>query len=224
MTDSDWHNLAVLLCYWIAYFALHSILASLWAKRRITFRFPSLIPPYRLIYNGISTLLLLPIIWHLYLHPGPMLWRWQGVAALLANGLAVLAILGFIRSLRYYDTDEFMGLRQLHAGRQNVEDQEHFTISPFHRFVRHPWYFFGLVIIWTRDMQAATLLSGIMMTLYLIIGSRLEEQKLLVYHGEIYRRYMQRVPGLFPCPWKFLSTDASRELLERTQPQNEPLP
>ena len=25
-----------------------------------------------------------------------------------------------------------------------------------------------------------------------------------INHGEIYRRYRQRVPGLFPLPWKHL--------------------
>ena len=35
--------------------------------------------------------------------------------------------------------------------------------------------------------------------------ARLEEKKLLVYHGDTYRRYMARVPGLIPLPWKSLT-------------------
>lgn len=212
MTDSAWHDLALLLCYWLAYFVLHSLLASLGVKRRLAAFRPALMPAYRLAFNALSVLLLLPILWHMFQHPGPWLWRWEGEAAWLANGLALLACLGFIRSLRYYDTEEFLGLRQLRAHTRSVEDQEHFHLSPFHRFVRHPWYFFGLILVWTRDMNASMLLSGAMITLYFIIGSRLEEQKLLVYHGEVYRRYMQRVPGLFPLPWKFLRADEAQEL------------
>ncbi len=212
MTDSAWHDLALLLCYWLAYFALHSLLASLGVKRRLAAARPALMPAYRLAFNTLSVLLLLPILWHMFQHPGPWLWRWEGIAAWLANGLALLACLGFARSLKYYDTKEFLGLRQLRAHTRSVEDQEHFHLSPFHRFVRHPWYFFGLTLLWTRDMNASMLLSAAMITLYFIIGSRLEEQKLLVYHGEVYHRYMQRVPGLFPLPWKFLSVDEAQKL------------
>lgn len=212
MTDSAWHDLALLLSYWLAYFVLHSLLASLGVKRRLAAFRPALMPAYRLAFNTLSVLLLLPILWHMFQHPGPWLWRWEGMAAWLANGIALLACLGFIRSLRYYDTEEFLGLRQLRAHTRSVEDQEHFHLSPFHRFVRHPWYFFGLILVWTRDMNTSMLLSGAMITLYFIIGSRLEEQKLLVYHGEVYRRYLQKVPGLFPLPGKFLSTDEVQEL------------
>jgi hypothetical protein len=52
--------------------------------------------------------------------------------------------------------------------------------------------------------------SYVSLTLYFIVGSRLEEQKLIRYHGEIYRR--ERVPGLVPLPWKFLR-DADLEEL-----------
>jgi protein-S-isoprenylcysteine O-methyltransferase Ste14 len=46
--------------------------------------------------------------------------------------------------------------------------------------------------------------AAILMTFYFVIGSRLEERKLLRYHGEIYHRYRERVPGLVPLPWKYL--------------------
>ena len=94
-----------------------------------------------------------------------------------------------------------------------VEDQEHFVISPLHRFVRHPWYFLGMVIIWTRDMNAAFLVTAAAVSIYFIIGSKLEERKLIVYYGDVYRRYMQRVSGLFPVPWRVLSRREGREIM-----------
>src|SRR5512141_3333028 len=170
-------------------------------------------PYYRLTFNVLASLLLLPIVWLTYRDTGPVLWRWQGIAAWLANGLALAAIFGFWLSLRSYDMREFLGLRQLQLHVRKVEDQEHFHLSRFHRFVRHPWYFFGLVLIWTRDMGVSTLLSSVFITLYFVVGSLLEERKLLVYHGETYRRYMARVPGLIPLPWKFLTEDEAEALL-----------
>lgn len=218
MNESAWHNIVLLAFCWLGYFALHSVLASLAVKRRVAAASPQLMPYYRLTFNILASLLILPILWLTYSDPGPLLWRWQGAAAWLANGLALAAIAGFLLSLKTYDMQEFLGLRQLQLNVSNVEDQEHFHLSPLHRYVRHPWYFFGLVLLWTRDMNATTLLSGVFITLYLIIGSRMEEQKLLVYHGDIYRRYMARVPGLIPLPWKYLTAAQANAL---SKPQND---
>jgi protein-S-isoprenylcysteine O-methyltransferase Ste14 len=45
----------------------------------------------------------------------------------------------------------------------------------------------------------------LVMTTYFIVGSKLEERKLIAYHGERYRRYMEKVAGLVPLPWKIIS-------------------
>ncbi len=219
MTESAWPNMALLSFSWIGYFILHSVLASLAVKRRAAAACPNLMRYYRLAFNILAVLLLLPILWLTYHDPGPVLWRWQGIAAWLANGLALAALFGFWLSLRSYDMQEFLGLRQLRSRIARVEDQEHFHLSRFHRFVRHPWYFFGLVMVWTRDMSAATLLSSAMITVYFIVGSRLEEKKLLVYHGDTYRRYMASVPGLVPLPWRSLTGEEADALLEQSKTQ-----
>ncbi|ADE11454.1 methyltransferase family protein [Sideroxydans lithotrophicus] len=213
MTESAWQNVVLLAICWIGYFALHSALASLTVKRKVAAAWPKLMPYYRLTFNLLASLLILPILWLTYRDPGPLLWHWQGATAWLANGLALAALFGFWLSLKSYDMQEFLGLRQLRLHLRKVEDQEHFHLSPFHRHVRHPWYFFGLVLVWTRDMNATTLLSSVFITLYFVIGSRLEEQKLLTYHGDTYRRYMARVPGLIPLPWKSLTAEEARVLL-----------
>lgn len=205
-------NMAVLTFLWLGYFSLHSILASLKAKGWVAANYPELMPLYRLSYNFLAVLLLLPILWWMVLKPGPVMWAWQGFAAWLANGLALAAIAGFIVSLKAYDSGEFLGLRQWRSRCRLVADQESFHLSPFHRHVRHPWYFFGLVLIWTRDMNATMLLSSVMMTAYFIIGSRLEEKKLVVYYGDIYQQYMRQVSGLFPLPWKSLTAKEAVEL------------
>jgi protein-S-isoprenylcysteine O-methyltransferase Ste14 len=212
MTDAVWRDLALVAICWIAYFALHSALASLTVKRKVATAWPGLMPWYRLGFNLLASLLIVPILWLSWLDPGPSLWRWQGTAAWLANGLALAALLGFWLSLKHYDMQEFLGLRQLRHQVLKVEDQEHLQISPFHRFVRHPWYFFGLILLWTRDMSATTLLTSVLVTLYFAIGSRMEERKLLVYHGDAYRRYMARVPGLIPRPWKYLTKEEAETL------------
>jgi protein-S-isoprenylcysteine O-methyltransferase Ste14 len=202
----------VLAAAWVAYFVIHSIVASLGLKRLVASRWPELMPAYRLLFNALALLLLLPPMVLMYRLKGEFLWQWAGLGVWLANGLALLAVFGFLWSLRYYDGMEFFGLRQWWVGTRTVEDQEAFHISPLHRFVRHPWYALALVLIWTREMDPALLLSATLITLYFIIGSKLEEAKLVIYHGDIYKRYRKQVSAFIPLPWRFLSKASAKEL------------
>ena len=198
-----------LLFAWLLYFVLHSALASRAVKHWIAARLPGFAPYYRLAYNLAATLLLIPPLWLLHTSQAAPLWTWHGAGRWLADGLALAAVAGFWWSLRYYDTRGFLGLRQAHSPGQRPR----FSLSPLHRFVRHPWYFFGLIIIWTRDMDPAWLVSCIAITLYFAIGSRLEEQKLVEEFGDLYRHYQRRVPGLLPLPGRHLSRDEAAEII-----------
>ncbi|OOZ37601.1 methyltransferase family protein [Solemya velesiana gill symbiont] len=202
----------ILVGVWLLYFVIHSILASLAVKRWFAARWPTLMPAYRLGFNGLALILLIPPLYLIFSATGPYLWQWTGIGWWLVNGLALVAVFGFALSLRYYDGGEFLGLRQWRERERCVEDQENFHISPLHRYVRHPWYSLGLVLIWTRDMNQEFLATAVMATLYFILGSRLEERKLIAYHGDIYRRYMDRVPGLMPLPWRYLSREQADRL------------
>jgi protein-S-isoprenylcysteine O-methyltransferase Ste14 len=195
---------------WIAYGVLHSLLASFAAKDWVARCWPSAVPYYRLAFNIVATITALPLAWAIYAIPGEPLWRWSGPWWWLANGLAAAAVVGFLVSTRAYDMDEFLGLRQIREQDRATADREGFTLSFFHRFVRHPWYFFGLVIIWTRDTNAAWLVSAVAITLYFAIGSWLEERKLIAIHGDAYRRYRDKVPALVPLPWKNLSAEEAQ--------------
>jgi len=211
--DIPFVRLGLLILVWLAYFALHSLLASLGLKRWVASERPRWMRAYRLAYNALALLLLVPPLWLTYLDRGPWLWAWTGFGWWLANGLAAVAILGLLWSLRWYDGSEFLGLRQWREGVRTAEDQERFHLSPLHRHVRHPWYSLGLVIVWTRDMDPTFLVTAVMITLYFVVGSRLEERKLIVYHGDAYRRYRRLVPGLIPLPWKFLSREQAHRLI-----------
>ncbi len=190
---------------WIAYFSLHSALASRTAKQWVAARWPAAMAGYRIAFNISATLLLLPLLWAVLFWPSPSLWRFHGWAGWIADGLALAAVAGFIWTTRYYAMDEFLGTRQWREGEHGTEEADHLAISPLHRWVRHPWYTLGLVILWTRDMDTLRLTSALLITGYLVIGSRLEERKLLAHYGERYRRYCRQVPGILPRPWRRLT-------------------
>ncbi len=195
---------------WIAYYLLHSLLAMDRTKEAVRRRWPGLARWYRLGYNTISVLLLPVPLAVLAQRQGETLWSWTGTAGLMANGAAALAALAFLASLSAYDLRAFLGLR---AEKSDDETRgEELSISLFHRFVRHPWYFFGLVILWTREMDPALLVAALVTTAYMVIGSRLEENRLILEHGERYLSYRRAVAGLIPLPWKILSAAEAQEL------------
>lgn len=190
---------------WLLYAVLHSLLADLRIKAALTAHVPGFAPWYRLAYNAVALLTALPLMWLMWSAPGAELWAWNGAWAWLGNGLAAAALFGAMQSSKAYAMNDFLGLGVL-GGDKSIE-REVFRLSTPHRFVRHPWYSFGLVIVWTRDMNAAMLVSALAITLYFVLGSWLEEQKLIAIHGDTYRRYRERVPGLLPLPWKYLGRD-----------------
>ena len=63
-------------------------------------------------------------------------------------------------------------------------------------------------------MNAPLLVSAVVVTLYFVVGSRLEENKLVAMHGDTYREYRRRVPGLVPLPWKWLSVAEAAALVQ----------
>ena len=193
-------QLLTLALLWAGYFGTHSLLASHGCKRWCERRWPRLAQRYRLAYNLIAVLLLIPPLALTHALAGPPLWRWEGIWKWVADGLAVAALAGFWLASRAYDMPSFLGLKP----QPPIVEGAPLGLSPLHRHVRHPWYSLGLVLIWTRDMDAAFLTTALCITLYLIVGSRLEDAKLEKEIGEAYRRYRAAVPGLIPrlTPWR----------------------
>jgi protein-S-isoprenylcysteine O-methyltransferase Ste14 len=65
--------------------------------------------------------------------------------------------------------------------------------------MRHPLYTGGIILIWlTPLMTVNTLTLNIIVTLYLIIGARFEESRLLHEFGQAYADYQRQVPMLIP--------------------------
>ena len=62
-------------------------------------------------------------------------------------------------------------------------------------------------------MNVSFLISAILLSLYFILGSRLEEKKLIVFHGDRYRLYRKYVAALVPLPWRFLSKEKLAEIV-----------
>ena len=200
-----WSQLLIVFIAWVLYFVSHSWLAANATKQFFIQRFHLNQRIYRLFYVILAFVLLLPLAYLVWTDSSPVLWRYQGWLKLGLDSVAVVALAGFFIVARCYDMVTFLGFA---TAKQN----QGFKISWLHRYVRHPWYFLGLLIIWTRDMSALWLLSCLCITVYLIIGSRLEENKMIAEYGEAYRYYKQRVVGLFIVPGRYMDDEALRKL------------
>ena len=212
---------AVLAVAWLVYFVLHSVLASHLMKSWTATHFPRANGYYRLFYNAAAVVFLLPPLWLSYHLTALPLWHWTGVAHWLADGLALAAVGGFIWSLRFYSSQDFLGLNVL---RSNVPARvSTLRISPLHRYVRHPWYALALVIVWTRSMDTASLVTALMVTGYFVVGSYFEENKLVEEYGEAYQSFQRQVPRLLPWPGRVLSREVAREIEESAARQRFPV-
>lgn len=211
------NSLFLLSLAWLAYFVMHSVLASLWLKQAVAKHYSKVMPFYRLLFNGVAFLALLPVLAYMRSLSGDILWLWQGGWQWLAYALTFISVVGFVHSLKFYDMQEFVGIRQVKEKSIAIEDQENLHLSPYHRFVRHPWYFFSIVIIWVQNMDTAWLISSILLTLYFWLGSRLEDRKLVAYYGDRYKLYKEKVGGIFPLPWRFLSATKAEEIQQKRE-------
>lgn len=180
-----------LLIAWALYGVLHSVLAGRKCKQYVVERHPGVAPFYRIAYNLIATALLIPIAYLWHSEPGAMLWRLSGPARYTLDFMVILLVAVLFVRGPGYDLREFLGLRPS-AGPARLR------ISTWHRCVRHPWYLVALIVVWTRDMGIAWLISSVCISAYFLIGSRLEESKLIAVFGDAYRRYRDQVPGLLP--------------------------
>lgn len=181
---------------------LHSLLATDWLKRRLEHSFGLLYRRgYRLTYNLISVLTLLPVLAVAGLLPGPVLYRIPWPWLLVTTAVQLLSALLILIALLQTGLPGFLGVRQLLEPVRDGSDE--LQVTGVYRWIRHPLYTAGLAIVWlTPVMTASLLVLFIGFTIYIWLGSRIEERRLETEFGEAYRSYRQRVPGFLPIPWR----------------------
>jgi len=198
--------------FWIlltlaAFSILHSVLASPGAKtlarQWLGQRMADGI--YRLLYNVIATVTIIPPLLLAVLLPDrPPLWRLPTLLLFVTGPLQLAALGAMAISLWRVDLPRFIGLRQsfrLWAGEAEPRDPPVLRTDGLHGWVRHPLYFFSLVVIWLLPAMTPNFLAlNIGVTVYFWIGSIFEERKLVQDFGEVYRAHQRRVPRLLPTP------------------------
>jgi len=192
---------------WCCWCGLHSYLISSrvtgWLEKCLgsNYRY------YRLAYNLFSTISLsAPLLFGLYLRRHEtVLLIWDGWPQAFRYVSLFLSFLLFYSAARHYKLTHFLGVTQIRTGYTSylLGDTGDFATTGASGIVRHPWYLGGIILVWSvfEKMYPSTLISAIIITCYFVIGSVLEERKLLAHYGKIYRVYQERVSMLFPLKW-----------------------
>jgi len=195
----DTVNYLILALLWIAYFVLHSTLASVPVKTFFKTKAGRFARFYRLTYSLVAILSLLPILFYNALISQNWLLptAWKEILTIIGLVLATYGIIIIRMAFRQYSLKIFLGIRQL-------EDQaleEDFSKEGILSVVRHPLYTGTILILagfWVYAPTLANLVTVMMLTVYILIGIRLEEKKLVAQYGEEYQRYQAKVPMLIP--------------------------
>ncbi len=183
---------------------LHSLLASDNIKQWFVKKFGNLIALYRFGYNLLS-LVILYFMFEYLPRPDYKIYDLPSPYDFVILVPQFLGIAGFVWTLRYVCVKEFLGINQimrLFKGTYNANElDEHMTLrieGPY-RFVRHPIYFFVIVILIFRPvMDLFYLTSLICIIAYFYIGSFYEERKLTIRFGKDYIDYQKEVPVIIP--------------------------
>ncbi len=182
----------------LIYGFFHSLLASSWVKERArawwgkeTERW------YRLAYNAVAVLSLVPVLAlpalmpdkHLYSIPFP----WAFIT-LTIQGLA-----GLVLAVGVWQSGvwSFLGLQQfLYPPKPSIPK---LVVGGMYRGVRHTLHTAGLVLIWLTPVMTINILALILgLSIYLVLAALFEERKRLKEYGAAYEEYRQKTPMLIP--------------------------
>lgn len=106
-------------------------------------------------------------------------------------GLVVM----MVSILKYFTL--LSGIRTLYEAQPSKELKR----DGIHNYVRHPLYLGTLLFIWGMFFifpMLNNLIAVVIITAYVLIGTRLEERKLLMEFGGLYADYIAEVPMLIP--------------------------
>lgn len=186
---------------WILWCGLHSLMIAPGFLAQVRSRWGQADRYYRLVYNGIAVITLLPVIWYGETLSSSVVWAWNGGWRVLQGLLILTAMYLFRAGARGYDLKVMLGLQQLegHAAACNgIGSECGLSEAGILGKIRHPWYTAGMLIIWARDWSWSVICVNLVLTLYFIAGSHWEERKLRKEFGSAYADYQSRVPMFFP--------------------------
>lgn len=186
-------NALILGMFWMAYYTVHSLMATVRFKKFIRRSFSAFYPYYRLVYSLFASVnFLLLLHFHTIVHSELIFYLPQLIP--VGYGLCLCAAVVLAIALKSYGAAFFF----------KEADSKKLQRSGLNAYVRHPLYFGVLLFLVGFFMVSPNwknLFFGIVSGLYLVVGTLLEERKLIDEYGHEYIKYRQEVKMLIP--WLF---------------------
>lgn len=200
--DATWQAALADLGLVLAFGIQHSCMARPWFKRRLTRVVPE--PVERATYVAAASAALGGLIVFWQPIPGEV-WRVDSFVgqcvlwAVFAFGWSTVLFTTFL-----IDHFELFGLRQAWAYATGSQvPAGTFKTPNVYRLVRHPMQLGFVIAFWAvPTMSADRLALAVLLTGYIMTALIFEERDLVTLFGDEYRAYQQRVPRLFPRPWR----------------------
>nr|MEE4266759.1 hypothetical protein [Candidatus Krumholzibacteria bacterium] len=181
-------------CFFHSFFITH-----LW-RDTVCRRVPACAPYGRIVYVVASSLSLAVWFWWVNGLPAATVWEWSGLWQVIRVVGLLEAVVLFILGSRAFDGRAFLGLRQVtdhQAGREPTPPA--FSTAGVLGVIRHPWYTGTLILlVFGLPYTDVNLVWRAVFLAYTLLGTELEERKLLKELGPVYADYRQQVPRFFP--------------------------
>ena len=192
-----------LVLLWVSYCAFHSGLITKTVTSFLKQAIGSNFRYYRIFYNSFAVITLIPVVLYTYSIRQSPFFSWEGYLLPIRYILLVMGLIILYAGSRHYDMLTFIGLRQV------TRDVTHNLINKSGKIdstgilgvVRHPFYSGSFLLLWANNLDISMLIVNIILSSYLIIGTLLEEKKLVQEFGNEYMEYQKRVSMLFPVKW-----------------------
>ena len=191
----------ILSLVWAGYCALHSFLISIRFTNVLTRLLKNYYAFYRLFYVLFSFVLLVLVINYTSKVDNEIIITYAPPWSIIRYALMWGALLMFFWAFFFnYDSLSFFGIRQiLHLGKvKNINPSEGLKKNGLLGITRHPMYLALIIYLLCQNFRMADIVVNIVLIIYVIIGTKLEEKKLVLEFGDTYIKYQQEVPMLIP--------------------------
>lgn len=183
---------------WFLFAAKHSLLARVAVQAKLE---EFLGAWYRLIYNAVAlvTIILVYLAGHLLLANQTFSFLDNSIGTFLSLAIQVAGLITLLVAIKQYDIGRFTGITQVRTG-ERLSEATHEPLQQrgLNRWVRHPLYTGAFLVLWGGAGSTLGLWTAVWGSLYLVIGTRFEERKLIGLYQDNYREYQQQVPRYFP--------------------------
>jgi protein-S-isoprenylcysteine O-methyltransferase Ste14 len=193
---------------WAGYCALHSYLISVRFTNFVIRSLKNYYAFYRLFYILISLILLIPLINFTSHIDTNVIITYTPPLSFIRYVLIYGSLLMFFWAFFFnYDSLSFFGIRQiLNFRKENkINPSDAIKRNGLLGIMRHPMYLALIIYLWCQNFRVVDIVVNTVLTIYVIIGTKLEERKLVLEFGDAYIKYQQEVPMLIP----FTKTKAS---------------